>query len=140
MKGIVEVEQLLALAFHQFGDRDPRPAGDDLCDLLLGNGIAEQGCLTAAVCRLFFLFVKLFCECREFAVFKLCGFGEVVGILCAFDVGVGFVDLLTELLNLADGVLFDIQLCLHCVELFAHIGKLFLCLCKSFERELVGFL
>ena len=39
---LVEAQQLLALALHQPRDRDARPAGDDLGDLVLGHLLAQQ--------------------------------------------------------------------------------------------------
>ena len=36
------LQQLLALALHQLGDRNARPAGDDSRDFLLGHAVAEQ--------------------------------------------------------------------------------------------------
>ena len=36
------MQQFFALAFHQFGNRDARPAGDDAGDFFLGHLVAQQ--------------------------------------------------------------------------------------------------
>ena len=45
VQALLHVDQLLDLAFHEAGDRDPGPLGDDLRDLLFGDLLDEQAAL-----------------------------------------------------------------------------------------------
>ncbi|CAB4920216.1 unannotated protein [freshwater metagenome] len=42
VQDLVELQQLLPLAFLQSSDRDTRPCGHDLCDLVFGDHLAQQ--------------------------------------------------------------------------------------------------
>ena len=135
---IFEMQQLVALALHEAGSGDAGPALDDLGDLLLCDLVAQQTRLLA-VLRQFFLLLELLFRLGQVAVFELRGLFEVVALLGGFDVAVQLLDLLTQLLHAADGVLFVFPFGLHGVEGLALLGQLLLQLGKSCLGELVVF-
>ena len=118
------MQELFALALHELGDRDAGPPGDDLGDLLLGDAVAQQGAL--ALLRGALLFLQLLPELGQAAVLDLRGAVQVVLALGLFHLGVELLDLLAELLHLADGALLVLPLGLHLAELRAHVGQLLL--------------
>ena len=132
------MQQLLALTLHELADRDARPAAHDAGDFLFGHAVTQQGALAFLGSALFLL--QLLFELRQLAVFDFGGAVEVVFALCLVQFRVELFNLFTQLLNLADGVLFVFPLGLHLVELGAHIGQLFLDVLKMFLRQRVGFL
>ena len=132
------MQQLVALALHEAGSGDAGPALDDLGDLFLCDLVAEQTRLLA-VLRQFFLLLELLFRLGQVAVFELRGLFEVIALLGGFDVAVQLLDLLTQLLHAADGVLFVFPFGLHGVEGLALLGQLLLQLGKSCLGELVVF-
>ena len=87
-----ELQQLFALAFHQLGNGNTGPAGNDFCYLLVGNSITQQSSL--ALCRFFFLFGKLLLQRGENAVFELRREVQIIAALGGFYLGVSLLDFL----------------------------------------------
>ena len=136
----LQAQQLLALALHQLGDRNARPAGHDPGDFLLGHAVAQQAVLPAALLRQLFLLRQLLLQLRQPAVLQLGGLVQVVLALGALDVGVHLLDLLAQLLHLADGALLLLPLGLHAAELVAQFLQLTLHVLQLALGELVVLL
>ena len=133
------MEQFLPLAFHQLLHRDAGPAGHDPGDLLVGDAVPQQAGLFLVGGQLFFGF-QLFLELRQTAVLQLGGLVQVVFTLGLLDGGVGLLDLLTQGLDLADGVLLILPLGLHLLELVLQLGQLFLDVLQAALAQGVGLL
>ena len=73
MEYALEPEQLFALALHQFGYGDARPAGDDARDLLFRHAVAQQRRLAALLLRAPLLRGELLFELRQAAVLQFGG-------------------------------------------------------------------
>ena len=74
-------------------------------------------------------------QLRQLAVFELCGAVEIVIALGLGDFPADVLDLLAQLLHLADAVLLVLPTRLHRVELFAHVGELLLQNSQAFAGE-----
>ena len=110
MEYIIEMEQLVALALHEFGYGNTAPTGNYLCYFFFTYGIAQER-IALVILLILFGFFKLFLESGKLAVFEFCGFLQVVHILCAFDFGICSLYLLTQLCNLVDAFLFAFPFC-----------------------------
>ena len=115
MQRIIEMQQLFAVALHELGDRDSRPARHDSCDFILCDGVTQQLGCTAAVCRIFSSFDFLL-QFREFAVLQLCSLVEVILPFGVVDLSFELFHLRTQLLDAADAALFVFPLCFHLRE------------------------
>ena len=137
MQDIVEVQDLLALALHELGERDARPAGDHPRDLLFRHGVTEKSVLLfALVARLF----ELFLELGQTAVFELRGFGVIADALRRLYLAAHFLHFRLEV---GDGVyarLLALPLRLHLVELVVELRKLGLDVSKAFLGKVVRLL
>ena len=123
VEDVLQVEQLLPLALHQLGHRDAGPALDDAGDLFLRDLIPQQGAGSALVGDGLFGLQLLF-QLGNPAVLQLRGPVQVVLPLGLLQRGVGGLQLLAELLDLADGVFFVFPLGLLGVELVPQFGQL----------------
>ena len=130
------MQQLFALGLHQAAGRDARPALDDLGDLLVRDLRAQEAAL-AALAGLLFFFGKLLLRLRQVAVFELACLFVLAALDGGFNFAVDIFDLLAELLDASDGVLFVFPLCLHGRERIALLGKLLAQLGKARLRQLV---
>ena len=119
------MEQLLPLALHKPAHRDAGPPLDDAGDLLLGDLVPQQGALLARLGDLLLGLQFLF-QLRDAAVLQLGGLVQVVLPLGLLQIGVGLLQLLPELLDLADGVFLVLPLGLFGVELVPQLGQLLL--------------
>ena len=135
---IRQMQGLASLAFIQLGNRDPRPPGDDLGNLILCHTLVYQRQIL--IFDLFFLFFQLFLQLRQSAVLKLCRFIQVIALLCAFDLTIQLFNLLTELLDMLYGSLFIIPLCLLFCKCFSLLCQLLLQFCQTFLAQPVVFL
>ena len=125
MQDVFQVQKLLPLALHQAGYRDTGPALDDAGDFLLGYLVPQQALLPPAGGNLLLSRQGLF-QLRDAAVLKLGGFFQVVFALGLFQLGVGRLQVLAQLPDLADGVLFIVPLGLFGVKLLPKLGQFLL--------------
>ena len=90
---LLEMRELLHLAFEQARDRYPGPSRDDFGDIVLVNFFLEQS-LAAGVFLDQFLFFggELLLQRCELAVLQLGDLVEVVLALCFFDCELGLLD------------------------------------------------
>ena len=137
MQLLVQMQELFALALDELCDRDAGPALDDLCDLLLRDLVAQEVALLGVLRQRLFL-RQLLPELGQLAVLQTGGRLEVIALLCLLDLRTELFDLLTQLLDLADGILLVFPLGLHGVELIALLCQLLAQLRQAALRELVG--
>ena len=116
------MQQLLALTLHQLLHRDAGPAGHDAGDLLVGHTVTQEAVLLLLVGQLFLRF-QLFLQLGQLAVFQLSSLVQVILTLGFLNGGIGLLDLLTQGLYLANGVLLVFPLCLHAAELILQLGQ-----------------
>ena len=136
---IVQMQQLLALALHQLFHRDAGPACHNAGDLLVGHAVAQQAVFLLGGSHLF-LFGQLFLQLRQLAVFQLGGLVQVVLALSLLDGGIGLLDLFTQGLHLANGVLFVLPLCLHAAELILQFGQFLFQILQTALAQGIGLL
>ncbi|CDC60577.1 putative uncharacterized protein [Clostridium sp. CAG:448] len=139
MQNLVQMQQLLTLSFHQLGNGNSGPAGNDLCNLLLVDVITQERILTVSVRSCFFRLRQLFLEPRQDTVFQFRRLFQVVPALRLLDLRIGLLNLFTQVLYIADGILLVFPLCLHAAELFTQIRKLLLNLFQMRGGQLIGF-
>ena len=139
MQDILQVEQLLPLTLHQLGHRDTRPPLHNTGDLLLSHLVPEQVVLLGLGGKALLLLQLLF-ELRDGPILKLGGLFQVILPLGFLQLGVGFLQLLPQLLNPADGVLFILPLGLARVKLVPQPGQFPLNVCQTGPGELVVLL
>ena len=125
VEDLLQMEQLFPFALHQAGDGDAGPALDDAGDLLLGDLVPQQGALTALRGDLLFGLQRL-AQLRDAAVLQLSGLLQVVLPLSLLQLCAGLLQLLAQLLHLADGVFLVVPLGLLGGELLPHVGQLLL--------------
>ena len=110
VQDIFEVQQFLALARQHFRHGDPRPAADDLRDILFADLFFQK----AAVLRLGRddgLFVLEFLlELRQLAVLEFRHAVEVVGALSGLHLAVHAVNLFLDGADAQDGILLSLPL------------------------------
>ena len=133
------MQQLLAFALHQLFYRDAGPACHDAGDLLIGHAVTQQAVLLFGGSHLF-LFGQLLLQLGQLAVFQLGGLVQVVLALGFLDGGIGLLDLLTQGLHLANGVLLVLPLCLHAAELILQLGKLLFQILQTALAQGIGLL
>ena len=136
---LAEVQDLLALTLAQLCDGDARPLGDDVCYLLLGDGVVHHG-VALALLGLLLRLCKLTLKRREVRVFELCGLLVLVVELGVLDVGVELFELGLEVLDLVHAVLLAVPARLHLVELILEVGQLLAQLRETVLAELVVLL
>ncbi|MPM42581.1 hypothetical protein SDC9_89247 [bioreactor metagenome] len=140
MQNLRQAQQLIALAFHEAGDGNSRPARDDTGNLLLRHAVVQIGCFVHAGLRELFLALEFGGELRQFAVFQLGGLVEVVGALRLGDLRIGTLNLLAQALHLADGGFLVFPLGLHFVEARAQFREFALNLFQMLFAELIRLL
>ena len=133
------MQQLLALALHQLLDRDAGPAGHDAGDLLVGHAVAQEAVLLLLVGQLLFGF-QLFLQFGQSAVLQLRSLVQVILALRLLNGGIGLLDLLTQGLHLADGILLVLPLCLHAAEFILQFGQFFFQVAQTALAERIGLL
>ena len=136
---IVQMQQLLALALHQLFHRDAGPAGHDPGDLLIGHTVTQEAVLLLLVGQLFLCF-QLFLQLGQLAVFQLSSLVQVILTLGFLNGGIGLLDLLTQGLHLANGVLLVFPLCLHAAELILQLGQFLFQLMQAALAQGIGLL
>ena len=137
MKLVCQMERLIPLALVELCHRNSGPAGNDPCDLILGNGLMNQRQILAF--DLLFLDLQLFLQLRQFAVTDPSGFFQFVVPLCDFRLAVQIIDLLTKLPKLLHRILFVIPLCLLLAELFLQISQFFLKRRQTLPAQIICF-
>ena len=141
MQDVVQVQQLLALALHQLGDRDARPAGHNLRDLLLRDLVAQKVCLRGlALFRDLLFLCQLLLQLRQLAILIFGGLVQIIGAFGLFDLCIDLLNFLAQLLHFADGLLFVFPLCLHFLELGAQVRQFLLDVLQMLLRQRVGVL
>ena len=133
------MQQLLTLALHKLGYGYACPSANDLGDLFICYLVTEQSMLLIVISSSLSLF-QLFFQSRELAVLQLSSLVKVVAALSFGNVGVGVLNVLTELLETGDRVFLVFPACFHGVKLVTQLGKLFSYLCQLLLRYLVLFL
>ena len=123
MKLVLEVEQLLLLAFEQFRDRNAGPARDNAGDIVFVDLFLRQ----APALRMRespFLFAQLFLQLGERAVFQFGDSVEIVLTLGLFDLHLRLLDLLAQGPQLHRRALLRIPLHAQPRLIFAQFGEL----------------
>ena len=67
MQCVIQMKQFLAFAFHQFGNRNACPAGDNAGNFFFRNLIPKQCCLLSTA--FFFQVCQLLLQLGKFAIF-----------------------------------------------------------------------
>ena len=140
VQDILQVQQLFPLALHQLGHRDAGPPRHDAGDLLLGYTVPQQAVLPVGGFALLFGLLQLLLQLGQPAVLQLGGTVQVVAVLRHLNLGVDLLDLLAQVLHLADGLLFTFPAGLHAVEGIPQLGQLLLHLSQMGLGQLVGLL
>ena len=96
----LEPQQFLALTFQQSGDRNVRPARDDLRDVFLGDFFAQQ--TIAALFDLLFDFAQLFLQLRDPAVLQLARRRQLTAALGPFQLRPRLVEFFLQLPLIVD--------------------------------------
>ena len=138
MQGVIEMQSLILLGFRQLCDRNVGPAGNNLCDLILGDCLVHEREVLPLHLRL--LGCELFLQLGELAVLKLCGLVQVIGLLRRLNFVVRVLNLLPDLGELRDTCLLILPLCLGLGKRCLLLGELFLDGLESLLREVVGLL
>jgi len=68
VQDLVEFQEFLALALDEAGDRNPRPAGDDLSDFVFRDLLPEQAVSVLSIVELGLFLGELLLERRQLAV------------------------------------------------------------------------
>ena len=134
-----QVQQLLPLPLDQTADGNARPALHDLGDFLVGDLLVQQSTLAFGLVPAL-LFLQLLLQLGQASVFQLCGLAQVVALLGRFDLAVQVLNVLTDLLDLFQGILFVFPLGLLGVEAFLLLGQLLAKLGQAALGQLVLFL
>ena len=124
MQGILQVQELFPLPFHQPGHGNAGPAAHDPGDFLLGHLIPQEAVFAPAFFRDGFFLFQLLLQLRQLAVFQLRRPVQVIGPLGALDLRVDPLDVLPQLRDLADGFLFGLPPGLHGVEFIPLLRQL----------------
>ena len=139
MQQLAQMQYLFPLALAELCHRDARPLGDDICYLLLGDGVMHHG-VALALLGLLLRLGKLTLKRREVGVFELCGLFILIVELGVLDIGVKLLKLCLEVLYLVHAALLAVPARFHLVEPVLEICKLLTQLCKSVLTELIVLL
>ena len=96
MQLLVQMQRLIALAFGQLGNRNPRPAGNDTRNFIFADIFMYKG-WAFAFCP-GFLGLKLFLYLRQLAILQLRRFFKIIILLCLFDLAFDRFQLFPQLL------------------------------------------
>src|SRR5262249_8379068 len=141
MEMLLEVDELLALAFHQARHRDPGPARHDLGDVLLVDLLLQE--TTPAVVALDDSPLgrrELALELTQLSVLELRGLVQIVLALRLLVLLLRLLDLLLELPDAADSALLALPLRAQAVALLAEVSELALEALEPVARRGVAFL
>ena len=138
MQGVVQVERLILLRLGELGHRNIGPAGDDLCDLVLRDCLVHERKLLPLYFGL--LLFELLFKLRELAVLELGRLIEVIALLCALNLTVRVLNLLTDFRKFRDTRLLVLPLCLCLGERLFLLREFLLDGRQSLLREIVGLL
>ena len=131
------MQQLLALALHQTGNRNTGPTLDNAGNFFIGNLVTQQGVLALCLLGLCFFLFQLLFQFRQTAVFEFRSLVEVISLFCAFDIRIQLLNICTQLLYLANGIFFVVPARLHRIELLAHLCQFLLNFRQMLLRQLV---
>ena len=128
VQALLHVHELLDLALHQARDRDPRPLGDDLRDVLGVDDILEISGPTHTVvaCGVVLCFGgrrQLLLELGDRPVLELGRASEVGLALGALEVDLGLLEALLDLGHGTDRLLLALPLGVHPVRALALLGE-----------------
>ena len=137
MKDVLKMEELFSFAFHELGYRDAGPAPDNTGDLFVGHAVMQQAVLTTGLFSLAFFFLQFLLQAGKLTVLEFSGTVEIIGALGFLDLGIGGLDLLTQLVDLADGFLFGFPFGFHGIEAVTLLSQLFLDVGELFLAEVV---
>ena len=134
------MQQLFALPFHELRHGDACPAAHDAGDLLLRHTVVQQSGILFRRRRAGLLLLQLLLQRGQTAVFQLGSAVQVIFTLGPGDLAVYLLDLLAQVLHLADGRFLVLPAGAHGAEFLAHGGQLFLNVRKALGGKLVGLL
>ena len=138
VKLVLQMQELAPLPLGQPCHRDPGPAGNDPCDLIVGHGLVDQPVLV--LLRGLFFHLQHVLQLRQLTVLKLCRFFQVIILLRLLDLPVHILDLFTKLLDLFHRVFFVVPLGLLCIEGIPELRQLLLQRLQPFLAQIVGLL
>ena len=138
MQLIRQCQDLCALRLGKLGDRDAGPLGDDLCDLIVRDGLVHE--VMPLGLYALFLLGQFLLQLRKPSVQDLSGF--LIGALSLQDLRLVFklLDLLTERGKPVGAALFVLPLCLLGVELLFELCEVLLQLLETLFGDRVLFL
>ena len=137
---LLEVQELLHLAFHQAADGNAGPARHDVADVFLVDLFLHQARAARLGLQLRFCGGELLLELDQLAVLQLGGAVEIVLALRLLDLQLRRLDLLTQRAQRADRFLLALPACAQGVGLLFELRQLLLELLQPFARRGVGFL
>ena len=138
MQKFIKMQDLLAFAFHQFGNRDSRPLCYDGRYFFLCYSIMHH-CVSFTGFSQLLSLGKLFLKCRKIGIPQFCRFFIFIHALCIFNVCMHFFNFCFKCFNVINAVFLFFPASFLCVELLFQIGKILTQLCKTILRELVIF-
>ena len=138
MQRFVEVQEFFPFACHHLGDRDTRPAADDLGNIFFADFFFEE-LRILMFSQVGFLFLQLFLQFRQFAVLQFRSLGQIV---VAFGLGhfaFDGVDFFLQALGAQNGLFFFIPLGFELAFFFFQFVLRFRDLGQAFFGSVVRF-
>ena len=136
MQIVVQVQDFLPLPFHQLGNRDAGPLGDDAGDFLLGDSVMDHGA-GPALLRQALRLLQLLLQGGQVGVFQLGRLLILVAQLGVLDLAVQLLDLGLQALDLVHAVLLCLPAGLHGIEAVLHVGQFLPQLGKAVLAQLI---
>ena len=137
MQRVFQVQKLFALALHELADRNAGPAAHDTGNFLFRDTVVQQAVLAAGFLRRGFLLGQLLAESGEFAVLELGCPVQVIGAFGLFNLRIGLLDLLAQVVDLGDGFLLGFPAGLHGIEGVTALSQFLLHFMQVLLGELV---
>ena len=126
MQFIVKVKCLVSLTFREFRHRNPGPARDDPCDLLIRHRLRNHPLIVILCLHGGLRSRKLCRQCRQCPVLKLRRLVKVIVTLRHLDLRIDILDLCLYIANVIQTDLLLIPLCNLCRIGFAVLSQLLL--------------
>ena len=135
---VTQCQDLSTLSLCQLCYRNTGPAGNNPLDLFLSHTLMYQAHILFV--HALFLDLQLLLQLRQLAILQFSCFIQIIITLCQLDLFIHCFDLLTQRLQLFNGFLLVVPLCLLAVELIAQLGKFLLKCFQTLTARLICFL
>ena len=133
---VTQCQDFSTLSLCQLCYRNTGPAGNNPLDLFLSHTLMYQ----AHILFVHALFLDLQLHLRQLAILQFSCFIQIIITLCQLDLFIHCFDLLTQRLQLFNGFLLVVPLCLLAVELITQLGKFLLKCFQTLTARLICFL